>query len=161
MASEIFILYADEDKKMAVDLEKHFKPLEHAGLITVYHEGKILGGECLKCTIRMHIQQAGIILPLFSSDFVASSSYIEIERVLQHPEQIAGRIIPIILRAVDWQTGPFGALKALPTNNIPVRNWSDRDRAWTAIVQHIRTVVVEPSLCPHDTPVSTSFTCEE
>jgi len=50
------------------------------------------------------------------------------------------RVIPVILRPVDWNGAPFGKLQALPTNAEPVtsRNWGSLDDAFYDIAKGIR-----------------------
>jgi hypothetical protein len=47
-------------------------------------------------------------------------------------------VIPAILRAVDWEDSPFGALQALPKNAKPVAEWRDRHQAFREVVRGIR-----------------------
>jgi hypothetical protein len=53
------------------------------------------------------------------------------------------RVIPIILRACDWQDAPFGNLQALPKDAKPVTSWSNRDEAFLCVEQGIRETVEE------------------
>ena len=50
------------------------------------------------------------------------------------------RVTPVILRAVDWHTAPFGKLQALPVDGKPIISWSNRDEACTNVAQSIRAV---------------------
>lgn len=145
MTVRIVIRHAREDEKLLMELVSHLKPLERAGRISIFHEGQIQSGDLSNRIIQTHMQRAHIILPLMSRHFVASDVYVEIEQTLLQSPQPSARIIPIILRAVDWQTGAFSDVKALPENHVPVKSWSDRDYAWTGIVQHIRSVIAELS----------------
>jgi hypothetical protein len=53
------------------------------------------------------------------------------------------RVIPIILRPVDWQQGPFAHLLVLPTDGRPVTTWGRRDAALLNVAIGIRRVVEE------------------
>jgi len=53
------------------------------------------------------------------------------------------RVIPIILRPVDWTGEPFGELQALPKNVKPVTTWGNRDEAFLDIVQSLRKAAYE------------------
>jgi len=64
-------------------------------------------------------------------------------RALERQEAGKARVIPIILRPVDWKKAPFGKLKALPTDAKPVTKWVDRDSAFYDIAQGIRKVIEE------------------
>ena len=58
------------------------------------------------------------------------------------------RVIPIILRSVDWHSAPFGQLQALPKDGRPVRSWTDPDAALLDIALGIRSVAEELTLTP-------------
>jgi hypothetical protein len=49
-------------------------------------------------------------------------------------------VIPIILRSCDWKGAPFGKLQGLPKDMKPVKDWPDRDQAFTNVAQGIRKV---------------------
>ena len=53
-------------------------------------------------------------------------------------------VIPINLRNIDnWSEMPFGNLLAIPRNNKPFIEWSNRDAAFAEIAREIRGVVEE------------------
>jgi hypothetical protein len=58
-------------------------------------------------------------------------------------EKGEARVIPIILRACDWQDAPFGKLQALPKDAQSVASWSNRDEAFLNIEQGIKETVLE------------------
>ncbi|MHC5720697.1 MAG: TIR domain-containing protein, partial [Nostoc sp.] len=88
---------------------------------------------------------AQIILLLISADFMASDFCwsVELERAMERHEAREARVIPIILREVDWQSAIFSKLVALPTNAKPVTRWANQDQAFTDITKGIRRVVEE------------------
>ena len=81
-----------------------------------------------------------MILFLVSADFLATRYCrdIEIARAMERHEAGTARVIPIILRPVDWHTAPFGKLQALPRNGKPVTTWKNRDEAFADIARGIR-----------------------
>ena len=68
---------------------------------------------------------------------------IELQRALQKHEAHEARVIPIILRPVDWQNAPFGKLLALPEDGKPVTTWANTDKAFLDVAKGIRKVVEE------------------
>ena len=80
---------------------------------------------------------------LVSADFVASDYCydVEMKRALERHDAGKARVIPIILRAVDWHSVPLGKLQALPKDGKPVTLWPDRDSAWNDVATGIRKVV--------------------
>ena len=55
----------------------------------------------------------------------------------------AALVIPIILRAADWNAAPFGKLQALPKDAKPVTSWDNQDEAFTDVARGIRAAVEE------------------
>ena len=51
------------------------------------------------------------------------------------------RVIPIVLRPVDWERSDLGGLQALPTNAKPVTTWKNRDQAFRDVARGIRAAV--------------------
>jgi hypothetical protein len=93
-----------------------------------------------------HLDTASIILLLISADFVASDYCygIEMQRAMERHEAGETHIIPILLRPVDWQSAPFGKLKALPSNGTPITEWRNRDAAFADVAKGIRSIVEGP-----------------
>jgi hypothetical protein len=82
---------------------------------------------------------------LISSDFLASDycNNIEVRRALERHEAGEVRIIPVLLREVDWAATPLSRFQALPTKAVPVTSarWSNRDEAFTDVARGIRAVI--------------------
>jgi len=142
---EIFFAYAREDETLRDELEKHLSMLKREGVITSWHDRKIGAGKEWEGDIDTHLNTARVILLLVSSDFVASDYCwdVEVKRAMERHEAGEARVIPIILRPVDWKSAPFGKLQALPTDPKPVTSWSDRDEAFFDVAQGIRAAVME------------------
>ena len=47
-------------------------------------------------------------------------------------------VVPVILRPVDWQATPFGALQAVPKNGKPVTTFENVDIAFEQVAASIR-----------------------
>ena len=65
------------------------------------------------------------------------------KRAMERHEAKEARVIPIILKPVDWSGATFGKLQALPKNAKPITTWSNRDEAFLNVAQGIRRVVEE------------------
>jgi hypothetical protein len=81
---------------------------------------------------------AAIILLLISADFIASDYCWGKELAFALEGQAT--VIPVILRACDWDAAPFGELKGLPKDMKPITAWQDRDAAWTDVARGVRAV---------------------
>jgi hypothetical protein len=142
-AIDVFLSYAHADEGMRDKLDKHLAIFRRRGVITVWHDRKILVGEEWAGRIDEQINVADIILLLVSSDFL-SSDYcysIEMERALKRYEDGEACVIPVILRPCYWQEAPFGKLQALPKDAKPITTWLNDDEAYLSVAQGIRSAV--------------------
>lgn len=149
-AIELFYSYSHKDEEARNELEKHLSILNRQGVISEWHDRKISAGTEWAEQIDTHLENATIILLLVSSDFLASDYCYdkELKVALERHEKGEARVIPIIIRSVDWNGSPFGKLQALPTDAKPVTSWDDPDEAFTNIVKGIRQAIEETSKIP-------------
>jgi hypothetical protein len=140
--TELFYSYSHRDEELRRRLETHLKPLQREGVISNWHDHMIDAGTEWKGQIDAHLNSAKVILLLISADFVASEYCYDIEMTRALERQAAGeaRVIPIILRPVDWQGSPFARLQVLPTGGKPITSWANRDEAFLDVVHGIRLV---------------------
>jgi hypothetical protein len=68
---------------------------------------------------------------------------VEMKRALKRHDSGQARVIPVILRPVDWKGAPFGKLQALPRDAKPVTTWKVRDEAFKNVAEGIRKAVEE------------------
>ena len=142
---ELFFSYSHKDEALRVELEKHLSILRRQGVLTNWHDRKIQPGVEWKGEIDSHIRSAGVVLLLISADFLASDYCYDREMhvALERHESGAARVIPVIIRSVDWAGAPFGKLQVLPKDGKPVVSWEDQDEAFTNIAQGIRSAISE------------------
>src|SRR5260221_1257155 len=156
---EVLYCYADADEPLLNELEKHLSLLRHEGLITTWHKRQIIAGTDWTKAFDRHLNTASVSLLLISSNFLASDYYcgIEVQQAMQRHDTNEARVIPILLRPVDWQGAPFGKLKSLPSNGKPITTWDNRDMALFDVACGIRgaledvqrlTVSTPPTMLP-------------
>lgn len=142
---QLFYSYAREDERLRMKLENHLSGLRDTGYIKDWHDRKIGAGSEWNSQIDQYLNRADIILLLVSPDFM-SSPYImnvELNRAMERHEVGEARVIPVILRPVDWEGASFGKLQALPRDAKPVISWTNQDEAFLDIARGIRRVVEE------------------
>jgi hypothetical protein len=137
---EVFYSYSHKDETLRDELNKHLTLLKRQGTIRDWHDREITGGQEWSGQIDRHLNSAGIILLLVSSDFIASDYCwdVEVKRALERHDAGDAAVIPVILRAVDWHSAPFGKLQAFPKDGKPVTSWANQDEAFTDIAKGIR-----------------------
>jgi hypothetical protein len=144
-AVNIFISYADEDEDSMLELEKHLGSLVRSNTITISHRNRISPGTNREEKISEYLASAHIMLLLLSADFMASNYCfsIELKKALERHEAREIRIVPIILRPVEWGKAPFSALQPLPTNGKAITLWHNRDEAFAVIVRGIQETIAD------------------
>lgn len=140
---EIFFCYARKDQTLLNDLKTHLMPMVREDLINMWHDADISPGIEWEEEINNHLHRAHIILLLVSADFIASDYCygIEMKRAMERHKHREVRVIPIILRPVDWIRAPFAKLQALPAEALPVTSWSRYEEAFLDIARGIRSIV--------------------
>src|SRR5919112_3336674 len=152
---KVFISYSHKDERFREQLQEPLFAAKRQGLIDDWHDRRIAPGEEWEDLISENLETSGIILLLVSSSFIASPYCYdkEMNRALEKHEAGQARVIPIILRPVDWSEAPFARLQALPRNGRAVSRWSNRDEAWMDVAKGIRVAVKQlRSERPTDTP---------
>jgi tetratricopeptide (TPR) repeat protein len=137
---EVFYSYSHKDEDLRQKLNNHLSILKATGVITEWHDRNINAGTDWEKQINQHLDSADIILLLISSDFLASRYCysIEMDRALERERARKATVIPVILRAVDWEDARFGYLQALPTNAEPITSWDNEDEAFRDVARGIR-----------------------
>ncbi len=140
-----FISYSHKDEALLDQIKPHLATLKRQGLIQTWDDRQITGGSDWAEAIARNLETADIILLLVSADFIASDYCwgIELQRAIERHQSGSARVIPIILRPVDWEDTPFRQLQALPKGGKPVTEWENRDTAFVDAARGIRKVVEE------------------
>ncbi len=117
--------------------------LRQQGVITEWHDRKIVAGTDWKQGIDTRLMTAIVILLLISPDFLASDYCygVEMQRALARHAAGDTCLIPVILRPVDWQEMPLAHLQCAPKDAKPVTTWANRDEAFRDVATAIRTAL--------------------
>lgn len=101
---EVFISYSHKDERMRDEIVNHLANLKRQGVITAWHDRKISAGNEWSGEIDQHLNTASVILLLISANFMASDycNDVEVKRAMKRHEAGDAKVIPVILRPVDW-----------------------------------------------------------
>ena len=141
----VVLSYAHHDDRLRGELDKHLSPLRRSALIETWHDRRITPGAELDIEIDRHLANADLVLLLISPDFI-NSDYCycrEMRTALRRHARGQARIIPIILRPVDWLSTPIGRLLAAPRDAKPVTTWHRRDDALLDVATSVRRAAEE------------------
>jgi len=136
----VFFSYSHADEGLRDQLEKQLAMLKRQGVIETWHDRRIGAGQNIDHAIDERINRDEIILLLVSPDFIASDYCYEIEmqRAMERHNLGEAIVIPVILRACDWQPSPFGKLNATPRDGKPITQWADVDEAFLQVAKSVR-----------------------
>src|SRR5262245_37578502 len=142
---EVFFSYSHLDQALCNELNAHLAALRRQSVIKNWTDRKITAGDEWRDEIEKHLDSADLILLLVSADFLNSDFcyLIETSRALIRHESGDARVIPVIVRPVEWQGLPIGKLQALPKDSKPVTSWTNRDEAWLNVAQGVRKAIEE------------------
>ncbi len=115
---EVFYSFADADASLLEQLEHHLSVLRHEGQITTWHKRQVTAGSDWQVELDQHLNTASLILLLISPDFLASDYQygVELQRAVQRHDANEARVIPIALRACEWEGAPFQRFQVIPRN---------------------------------------------
>ena len=156
MSPRVFLSYSHADEAWGNQIEKQLAALKRQGIIDIWHDRRIAPGQEFAGQIDAHINQDEIILLLVSADFIASDYCYEIEmrRAMERHSDGDAVVIPVILRACDWMSLPFGKLQAVPRDGKPITHWADPDEAMLQVAQGVREAAKRWRLVPDSIPAS-------
>jgi len=139
----LFYSYSHKDESLRQEMETHLKLLRRQGLIEPWNDREITAGDEWKQQIDENLERADVILLLVSADFMASDYCydLEVTRALERHKNGEAKVIPVIIRDVNWKAAPWANLQALPKDGIAVTTWQSRDTAWRNVSEGIEKVV--------------------
>ncbi len=122
----VFISYSRADSKWLEQLEKHLKPMERAGKISLWYDRKIEAGEGWKGAIEHTLATARIAIFLVSADFLASDFIMdhELPPILKRMRTGGATIIPIIVGRCSYSDSPLGSFQAINDLKDPLSGMS-------------------------------------
>ncbi len=143
MIIQVFLSYTSADESLKQQLATHLTTLEREGAIATWEENRISAGSDRLSTINRQLAEADIILLLISADYIASDYHYngELQQAIQRHASGRVRVVPILLRPVDWQNTILGQLQSLPRNAKPVTSWKNKDEAFLDVVMGLRQTV--------------------
>lgn len=140
----VFISYSQHDKPMMLELVKHLSTFE----ASVWYDLNMVGGEEWQRTLDDRLDSAEITLLLVSSNFFASEfcQKIELPRAMERQRKGETIIIPIIIKAYDWENSPISRFQILPSTREPIENWKIQNEAFLNVVKGIRKTIAKARL---------------
>ena len=140
---EIFCSYAHEDEELREDFVSSVALLRQQKQVDIWHDKEIPAGKKWAGEIDEHLNTADIVVLLISRHFLNSDFCYakELSRALEREEKKEAVVVPIIVRACDWEEAPFGRLQGIPFGGKAVTSWENREEAWTSVAKSVKLIV--------------------
>ena len=147
--TRIFTSCAEEDIAFLHELDRQLSGLKREGLVECYNRYGISPGIQWREKAKEHLNAADLILLLVSPSFVASDYCYGEDAVSAMALHNRGktRVIPIIVRPIEWERLIFGGLESLPEGEA-VSMRANKDEAFSNIVKGVKKVIDELRLKP-------------
>lgn len=149
-ACKVFISYSHADEWLKDELISHFSALKRNGFIDVWHDRRIPAGGLLNDEIDSNLATSDLFLFLISPNFLQSDYcfHKEYEEALKRHAKGDAEIVPVIVRACDWDVGGLRKFNALPPDGVPVTKDAvskadahQRDKPWLDVINGLKTVI--------------------
>ena len=139
----LFISYSHRDEGHFNEFKKHLAPLKEKGLISEWHDQKIMAGEDFQKSIDDYLEKADIVCLLISPDFLDSTACKkETTKSLELKEKKGVSLIPIILSECGWKdVRNISSLLALPKDGKPVSSFERPNIAWNNVYEELKRVI--------------------
>jgi tetratricopeptide (TPR) repeat protein len=119
---KVFVSYSHQDDALRERLDVHLSLLKRQGVLEVWHDRRLQGGEHWGEAIHQALEEADIVLLLISPDFIASDYCYgrELMAALERDRRGEAVMVPLLLHPCDWQSAPFARCQAFPRDNQPI-----------------------------------------
>jgi hypothetical protein len=139
----VFCSYSDKDRSYQRELQAQLSVMQRENAIDLWTFDEITAGTEWQHQVDEKLKEAKVVLLLLSGNFF-SSEYCVYEMDVALRRQKAGDtvVVPILLRACDWDHSELARLQVLPNAKKPISRWKGkRDEAWKIVIDGIRKIV--------------------
>ena len=137
---KIFVTYSHKDTAAKEELITLLAVMKREGLIDIWHDNEITGGERWRDAIFRNLANSDLLLYLVSASSLDSEiCNMELVRSLDKNT----RVIPIILEPCDWLNYQLSNFQVLPNEGTPISEWRLESKGWQNVLDGIRKVVEE------------------
>jgi tetratricopeptide (TPR) repeat protein len=138
---KVFVSYSHQDDALRQRLDVHLSLLKRQGVLEVWHDRRLQGGEHWEEAIDQALEEADIVLLLISPDFIASDYCYgrELTAALERDRRNEAVVVPLLLHPCDWQSAPFARCQAFPRDNQPISvHPRGEDAAFSLVAAELR-----------------------
>lgn len=139
---KVFISYSQKDIEYLKQLETHLIMLKRNRFIATWTDRQLIPGEAWDGKIKQELSNANIIIFLISADFLATDYIwdVEMRLAIEKHESGKAKVVPIIVRACDWEESPLGKFNS-PEKGLVISSVPDRDEAWKNVITNLKKII--------------------
>jgi internalin A len=142
---KVFISYCSKDARQHDELTVRLKPLRNDGFVETWSDRCLVAGEDWDKTIRRELEEADVVIFLWSQHFEASNYIVgvELKRALERANLKQVVLVSIILEQCGWWRHGVNKFQVLPPKGHPVRDTQPQRNAWYQVQEGLRLVLKE------------------
>ena len=141
----LFYSYSHKDNKYREAMEDSLALLKKNNFLLTWSDHAILPGQSIPAEIRAAMDNADVMVFLFSQHFISSNECMKEWERAEHLASSANKHlhrIPIILSPCAWiDVLGDDSIKALPQDGKPISSFRDRAAAWQQVYKGILSVI--------------------
>jgi internalin A len=143
--AKVFISYSSRDARQHDELTVRLKPLRSEGLVETWSDRCLVAGEEWDKSIRRELEEADVIVLLWSAQFEASDYIqgVEVKRAVERAKAKQAVVVSIILEKCGWERTAVAKYQVLPRKGLPVRDTEPQRDAWYNVQEGLRKVLEE------------------
>ncbi|MBK8259377.1 MAG: toll/interleukin-1 receptor domain-containing protein [Polyangiaceae bacterium] len=150
---DVFLSFTPQDASFAKELQTAVVLMSRQKLIRLLHRDQVAPGQNLNDLIAAQLGVSKLVALLVSQAYLASDCYErELERAMELRAQKKVAVVPILIRACEWEQTPLKGLVPLPRGGTPVEKWRLADEAWTQVARELRGTVRHMLGLPPESP---------
>ena len=143
--AKVFIGYSTTDMRDCDRLKTVLKIMRSEGLAETWEQRCLIPSQDWDKTIKRELEEADLILLLWSQEFQASdySRDVEMKRALERAAEGKAKLVSIILKPCEWGRHEAAKFLVLPFKGKPVWKHNPRTNAWYNVQEGLRKVLEE------------------
>ena len=141
----VFLSHDASDHEHCAALETHLAAMVRRKSIEIRRAQGQCVGSVQDPEGRGLLEEVDLVVLLLSPSFLASDRCFDIDlrRAMERHAAGVARVLPVVVRPVDWSGLPVSVLQPAPADGRPVTSWEQRDEAWLSVVDSVATVVAD------------------
>lgn len=143
-AVAIALLHVDADEGFLRTFETGLAPKVRNGSVRLWHRGNIEPGADRDEAVRSALEEARIVIPLLSADFLGEGSFVtHVERLARAHRALGKKVVPILVRDCSLTDTLLEKVQMLPRSGQAIGSKRNLDKMWKEVLEEVFRVISE------------------